>query len=115
MNEDGFLKQMISVGSDVCKLRHENCALKKAKKKLSNHTTLFFLLDENGDANPKIIGEGDPDLLELLVESLVKVIIELPVCSTTYLLHLEAVNTLIILLSVQMFWSKSACQLAPYK
>jgi len=54
-------------------------------------------------------------VLELLIESVVKIIVELPVQSNTYILQLEAVNTLIVLLSSQMFWSQPAYRLPAYR
>lgn len=58
---------------------------------------------------------GDSDSLELLLETLVKIITEIPVKSLTYVLHLESVNTIITLLSGQMFWPVPAIRLAPYR
>ena len=57
----------------------------------------------------------DVDVLESLAESLVQIITELPVKSNTYLLHLEAVNTLLALLSSQMFASIPASKLLPFQ
>lgn len=81
----------------------------------------FFVVDANGngvssskeDAGALLASESD--LLELVMDTLVKMIVDLPLQSNTYVVHLEAINTLITILSVQMFWGKPAHKLLPYK
>ncbi|OXU25724.1 hypothetical protein TSAR_015033 [Trichomalopsis sarcophagae] len=44
-----------------------------------------------------------PVRLQSFFESLVEVIVDVPLCEFTYLVHLEAINCLLVLLSVQLF------------
>ena len=68
---------------------------------------------ENGGTSP-IQDSVDP--MELLLETLVQILVDLPVTNVTYILHLEAVNTLIVILSQQMFVSnKPALKLPSYR
>lgn len=46
--------------------------------------------------------------LESLFEALIEIIIDVPLCEFTYVVHLEAVNCLLVLLSVQLFSQSSA-------
>ncbi|XP_063990178.1 dymeclin [Diachasmimorpha longicaudata] len=46
--------------------------------------------------------------LESLFEALIEIIIDVPLCEFTYVVHLEAVNCLLVLLSVQLFSQTSA-------
>ncbi|CAG7726196.1 unnamed protein product [Allacma fusca] len=63
----------------------------------------------------QMISPGDTDVLDPLVDALMQILSELPVKSNTYLLHLEAVNTLIVLLSTQMFCSVPAYKLLSFR
>lgn len=55
------------------------------------------------------------NLLDHFLNVLVEIIVDVPVVDFTYALHLEAINTLIVLLSVQMFTSKPASKSTIYK
>ncbi|KAG8034228.1 hypothetical protein G9C98_001313 [Cotesia typhae] len=46
--------------------------------------------------------------LESFVEALLEIIIDVPLCEFTYVVHLEAINCLLVLLSVQLFSQTSA-------
>ncbi|XP_063437698.1 dymeclin-like [Mytilus trossulus] len=54
-------------------------------------------------------------LTEELMNSLVELLVDVPVVSFTYALHLEALNTLLVLLSIQMFQPQSASKFITYK
>lgn len=54
-------------------------------------------------------------LIEELMNSLVELLVDVPVVSFTYALHLEALNTLLVLLSIQMFQPQSASKFVTYK
>ncbi|XP_046403155.1 dymeclin isoform X2 [Ischnura elegans] len=53
--------------------------------------------------------------LELLMDALPEIIINVPIRDFTYQLHLEAVNCLLVLLSVQMFSQSQASSLTVYR
>ncbi|KAM7313806.1 dymeclin [Ixodes scapularis] len=55
------------------------------------------------------------DLLEALVNALVEIVVDVPLVDFTYALHVEAVNTILVLLSVQMFSSIPAAKSPIYK
>ncbi|KAG0428262.1 hypothetical protein HPB47_024742, partial [Ixodes persulcatus] len=55
------------------------------------------------------------DLLESLVNALVEIVVDVPLVDFTYALHVEAVNTILVLLSVQMFSSIPAAKSPIYK
>ncbi|CAG0921452.1 unnamed protein product [Notodromas monacha] len=48
------------------------------------------------------------NLLDAFIGSLMEIIVDVPVDNQTYELHLEAVNTMVILMSVQMFMTSQA-------
>ncbi|XP_052084665.1 dymeclin-like [Mytilus californianus] len=54
-------------------------------------------------------------LTEELMNSLVELLVDVPVVNFTYALHLEALNTLLVLLSIQMFQPQSASKFVTYK
>lgn len=54
-------------------------------------------------------------LIEELMNSLVELLVDVPVVNFTYALHLEALNTLLVLLSIQMFQPQSASKFVTYK
>ncbi|CAG2200756.1 DYM [Mytilus edulis] len=54
-------------------------------------------------------------LTEELMNSLVELLVDVPVVNFTYALHLEALNTLLVLLSIQMFQPQSASKFITYK
>lgn len=53
--------------------------------------------------------------IELLIESLISVLADIPVSSDTYALHAECITTLLVLLSVQMYSIKPASKSSIYK
>lgn len=55
------------------------------------------------------------DLLESYINALVEIIVDLPVMDFTYPLHVEAIESLLVLLSVQMFSSHSAAKSCIYR
>ncbi|OWF38655.1 dymeclin-like [Mizuhopecten yessoensis] len=67
--------------------------------------------DMGGYADPEDIGP----LTEELMNSLVELLVDVPVVSFTYALHLEALNTLLVLLSLQMFQPQPASKFVLYK
>ncbi|XP_014211106.1 dymeclin isoform X2 [Copidosoma floridanum] len=60
----------------------------------------------------QLTGENINSLLPVRLQSffgaLVKVIVDVPLCEFTYLVHLEAINCLLVLLSVQLFSQTAA-------
>ncbi|CAH1251605.1 DYM [Branchiostoma lanceolatum] len=52
--------------------------------------------------------ESSAPLAETLIVSIIQLLLQIPVLNFTYLLHLEAINTLLVLLSVQMFVARAA-------
>lgn len=55
------------------------------------------------------------DLLDSLVNALVEIVVDVPLLDFTYALHVEAINTLLVLLSVQMFSANTSRNSAIYK
>nr|CAD7393095.1 unnamed protein product [Timema cristinae] len=53
--------------------------------------------------------------MEVFMDSLIEIIVDVPVRDFTYPLHLESVNTLLVLLSVQMFSQKPAAKSCIYR
>ncbi|XP_013136748.1 PREDICTED: dymeclin [Papilio polytes] len=51
-------------------------------------------------ASPKLTSESR---VEMLIDALIGIIIDVPVTDNTYYLHLECINTLLVLMSVYMF------------
>lgn len=54
-------------------------------------------------------------MIELLIESLIGVLVYIPVSSDTYALHTESITTLVVMLSVQMYSIKPASKSSIYK
>lgn len=59
--------------------------------------------------------EESGSLTEELMNSLVELLVDVPVVSFTYALHLEALNTLLVLLSIQMYQPQSASNFLHYR
>lgn len=59
--------------------------------------------------------DNDESILARFIESLVDLLVRVPLVDFTYNLHCEAVNCLIVLLSVQLFTTQSADQLQIYR
>ena len=53
--------------------------------------------------------------IELLIESLIGILVDIPVSNETYALHAESITTLLVLLSVQMYSIKPASKSSIYK
>ncbi|XP_071098647.1 dymeclin-like [Haliotis cracherodii] len=74
---------------------------------------------ENVDSNLEgDIDEVDPtigELAEKLMSSLVELLVDVPVLNFTYALHLETLNTLLTLLSIQMFHAQPASKFTLYR
>jgi len=69
---------------------------------------------QNGGSAYQMPEKSDP--MEVLLDTLVQIIVDLPITNVTYILHLEAVNTLIVILSQQLFVStKPAIKLPSYR
>ncbi|XP_071824894.1 dymeclin-like isoform X2 [Apostichopus japonicus] len=71
---------------------------------------LSVLSDANNDvpvANQLASSENQEplkeNLIQKLIHSLIKMLVEVPVLNFTYIIHLEAINTLLILLSQQLY------------
>lgn len=63
-------------------------------------------------------GESDTEseqLIELLQNALVELIVDVPVIDITYAIHLEAINALLVLLSVHMFMQTPAIKSQIYR
>ena len=54
-------------------------------------------------------------MIELVIESLVGILVDIPVSNETYALHAESISTLLVLLSVQMYSIKPASKSSVYK
>lgn len=54
-------------------------------------------------------------IIEQLIESLIGVLVDIPVSNDTYSLHAESITTLLVLLSVQMYSIKPASKSSIYK
>ncbi|CAE1315788.1 DYM [Acanthosepion pharaonis] len=59
--------------------------------------------------------EGSGSLTEELMNSLAELLVDVPVVSFTYALHLEALNTLLVLLSIQMYQPQAASNFFHYR
>lgn len=53
--------------------------------------------------------------IELVIESLIGILVDIPVSNETYALHAESITTLLVLLSVQMYSIKPASKSSIYK
>ncbi|KAL4216561.1 hypothetical protein ACF0H5_024284 [Mactra antiquata] len=76
------------------------------------------LLIQQFDATPSnYTGETElkRDIGEELMNALVELLVDVPVMTFTYALHLEALNALLVLLSVQMFQPQAASKFTIYK
>ncbi|CAL8119884.1 unnamed protein product [Orchesella dallaii] len=98
----------LSLIKHLCRYLIENVS----DEEFNNHFKPVVV--KNGNAEGPVI-DGDIDTLELLLESSVKIITEIPVTSLTYVLHLETVNLLVTLMSGQMYWPVPAAKLAPFR
>ncbi|XP_070524074.1 dymeclin isoform X2 [Cardiocondyla obscurior] len=57
---------------------------------------------------PQITNEALPYRLTYFIEALIELITNVPLCEFTYVVHLEAINCLLVLLSVQLFSQTAA-------
>lgn len=64
---------------------------------------------------PTIGDTKKEDLLDSLVNALVEIVVDVPLLDFTYALHVEAINTLLVLLSVQMFSTNTSMNSPIYK
>ncbi|XP_059158576.1 dymeclin-like isoform X2 [Physella acuta] len=85
------------------------------------HLSEELLLHQFDCLPPKPNGSPADDTAEIgsqveeFINSLVELVVDVPILSCTYALHLETLNTLLALLSIQMFHSKPASQFVIYK
>lgn len=70
------------------------------------------LVDQKAEPNSR---ECHENCLELFVDALIEILVDVPVEEHTYSLHLEVVNCLLVLLSMQMYTQKPASKSAIYK
>lgn len=71
-------------------------------------------------ANPDGTPADDTDdeiggQIEKFISALVELLVDVPILNFTYALHLESLNTLLVLLSIQMFQSQPAAQFSIYR
>ncbi|KAJ9586283.1 hypothetical protein L9F63_020077, partial [Diploptera punctata] len=67
------------------------------------------------EARPSSLPDENVNRLEVFLESLIEIIVDIPLKDLTYPLHLEAVNCLLVLLSVQMFSHRTASKSCIYR
>ncbi len=76
----------------------------------------LFYFTESSSGGLKLADGFPTDTLVVLLDTLTWILTELPIENATYILHLEAVNTIIVALSQQMFAStKPAFKLSQYR
>uniref|UniRef100_A0A0L8GD18 Dymeclin n=1 Tax=Octopus bimaculoides TaxID=37653 RepID=A0A0L8GD18_OCTBM len=71
--------------------------------------------DSVNSAEAECDSDDDTPLAEKLMNSLVELLVDVPVVNFSYALHLEALNTLIVLLSIQMYQPQAASNFAYYR
>nr|KAI8752104.1 dymeclin-like [Biomphalaria glabrata] len=85
------------------------------------HLSEELLLHQFDCLPPKQDGTPADDTAEIgsqieeFINALVELIVDVPVLNFTYALHLETLNTLMVLLSIQMYHSQPASNFAVYK
>lgn len=83
------------------------------------HLSEELILQQFEAKPPNMDGYVEADevgpLAEELMNSLVELLVDVPVLSFTYALHLEALNTLLVLLSIQMFQPQPASKFILYR
>nr|CAB3240284.1 dymeclin-like [Phallusia mammillata] len=85
----------------LCKFLAENMT----EEKMTDQFEARSLVDRKNDLTSGSIFEGSSavNYMEPLIVSLVDVLIHVPILESTYPLHMESLNILLVLLSVQMF------------
>ncbi|XP_050397262.1 dymeclin [Patella vulgata] len=68
---------------------------------------------ESGDENES--GDQMGLMAEDLMNSLIELLVDVPVLNFTYALHLESLNTLLVLLSIQMFQTQATSNFVLYR
>ncbi|ESO98060.1 hypothetical protein LOTGIDRAFT_239130 [Lottia gigantea] len=73
--------------------------------------------ESDGDSEDEEDGAGEQMglLAEELMSSLIELLVDVPVLNFTYALHLESLNTLLVLLSIQMFQTQATSNFTLYK
>lgn len=89
-------------------------------KYLVEHLSEDLLIQQFDAVSPKAEGQAETDsggrpIGEEFMNALVELIVDVPVMTFTYALHLEALNTLLVLLSVQMYQPQPASRFTMYK
>ncbi|ELU06913.1 hypothetical protein CAPTEDRAFT_6632 [Capitella teleta] len=74
-----------------------------------------MLLQQFEMTSPKAEAEPKEDIMDLLLCCLNEILVDVPVLGYTYALHLECVNLLLVLLSIQMFQPSPAGQSSFFK
>ncbi|EAT37306.1 AAEL010689-PA [Aedes aegypti] len=108
-----LIKYMIETGSEYQLLQHfEALPIQESQRQQEGGTTQAGTSGEVAvNIDPKVIADNkaavaklvDGTKFETFLEALVNIIVVIPVKEFTYHLHLEAVNCLIVLLSVSQF------------
>ncbi|XP_064644875.1 dymeclin-like isoform X2 [Lineus longissimus] len=91
---------------NICKYFLENLSEEVVKQEFDTKPKM-----ENGEAEL----ETDTDLIDEFMSSLMEVMVDVPITNFTYALHLEAISTVLVLLSVQMFTTQTASHLHIYQ
>lgn len=60
-------------------------------------------------------GDSTVSNLDGFLDALIEIVVDVPLKDFTYILHLEAINSLLVLLSIQMFSTQSADKLQVYR
>ncbi|XP_061726310.1 dymeclin isoform X1 [Cydia pomonella] len=89
-----YLVEMVPE-SEVC--RHLDIIVQDRRPPVTDQTT------DEAQASPKQPMLNAESRVEMLVDALISLIIDVPVTDNTYYLHLECINTLLVLMSVYMF------------
>lgn len=71
-------------------------------------------INAQGTSLVKESAETEP-LLEKFINTLISIIIGFPVLESTYVLHCESINTLLVLLSIELFTTETIVELKIYK
>lgn len=115
---------LMRIGELLAPVQNQNlvCAWQTYNALFAVRCFLKYLVETVGEEEMvKHIEAPEPDpeaqsassyRLEELFESLLELITDVPLCEFTYIVHLEAINCLLVLLSVQLF-SQTAAEYSP--
>ncbi|KAL5020400.1 hypothetical protein ScPMuIL_003292 [Solemya velum] len=79
------------------------------------HLSEELLIQQFDTKSPAESSSEKVSLAEEFINSLVELLVDVPVMNFTYALHLEALNTLLVLLSIQMFQPQPARKFILYR